>query len=276
VGTLSAVSDISARKAAEQRLREITAELQRSNQSLQEFASVASHDLQEPLRKIQAFGDRLQRKYETTLGSEGNDYVDRMQNAAGRMQALINDLLLFSRVSSKAQPPQDVDLNELVREVESDLEARLQATSGTLELAPMPTIPGDPMQLRQLFQNVIGNALKFHRLDTPPVVTVSAQLMDGVDTEKVTRFCRLSIRDNGIGFDAKYAERVFEVFERLHSRTEFEGTGMGLAICRRIVERHGGTIRAVSELGRGTTFIIDLPVISNGEAAETINAHRDN
>ena len=263
-GTLSALSDITGRRAAEDQIARVTAELKRSNQSLQEFASVASHDLQEPLRKIQAFGDRLRVKCGDALTAEGVDYVERMQNAAGRMQTLINDLLLYSRVTSKAQPFQRVDLNKIARGVISDLETRLVQTGGSVVVDDLPCIAGDSLQLRQLFQNLIGNALKFHRPGEPPVVRVRFEseifpVAAGRADEDSVGICRLYFEDNGIGFEPKFAERIFELFERLNSRAAYEGTGMGLAICRRIVERHSGTIQAESTLGAGTTFVVTLP-----------------
>ena len=228
-------------------------ELERSNRELQDFASVASHDLQEPLRKVRAFGDRLSAKYGSELTDQGRDYLARMQDAAARMQALINDLLTFSRVTTRAQPFVAVDLNDLVRQVASDLEVRIQQSDATLEIEPLPTLDADPLQMRQLFQNLLTNALKFQRPDVAPVVRVysdAAEDADGV---------RVCVQDNGIGFDEKYLDRIFTIFQRLHGRIEYEGTGVGLAVCRKIVERHGGTITAHSTPGEGATFIVSLP-----------------
>ncbi len=227
-------------------------ELERSNRELQDFASVASHDLQEPLRKVRAFGDRLSAKYGAELPDQGHDYLARMQDAAARMQTLINDLLTFSRVTTRAQPFVLVDLNIIVSQVVSDLEVRIQQSDATLDLGTLPEIEGDQLQLRQLFQNLLGNALKFHRPDVAPVVRIFAE---AVDDETV----RLSVQDNGIGFDEKYLDRIFTIFQRLHGRVEYEGTGVGLAVCRKIVERHGGTITARSAPGEGATFIVTLP-----------------
>ena len=244
--------------AAERRLRTLARELHRSNNALQEFASVASHDLQEPLRKIQTFGDRLAAKNAANLTDEGRDYLDRMRGAAGRMQALINDLLAYSRVTSRDKTWERVDLGQIVSGVLSDLEARIQANGATVTVSDLPTIETDPLLMRQLFQNLIGNALKFHRPDVPPVVVV--ELRDtGADGE-LPACCHIRVRDNGIGFDDKYAARIFEVFERLHGRGTFEGNGMGLAICRRIVEQGGGTLSAHGVPGEGATFDIVLPL----------------
>ncbi len=238
-------------------LRLLNAELQRSNQELQDFAYVASHDLQEPLRKIQAFGNLLEDEYGPVL-DEGKTYLDRMRNAASRMQVLINDLLMFSRINSRALPFSQVDLNVIGHEVVIDLEAVLQETRGTVEINALPIIEADPLQMRQLLQNLIGNALKFHRPDVPPCVSVSAELR--VDPQTSDEQCVLAVQDNGIGFDEKYLDRIFTVFQRLHNRGEYEGTGIGLAVVRKIVERHGGTITARSTIGQGSTFLVTLPV----------------
>lgn len=258
--------DISERRQAELKRSVFAAELERSNRELQEFASVASHDLQEPLRKIQAFGDRLGVKYSEALGEQGRDYLARMRAAASRMQILINDLLTYSRVTSKAQPRVPIDLGRIAQEVLSDLEGRIQQTGGRVEVNGLPTLEADSTQMRQLLQNLIGNALKFHRSGEPPVITVHARPLDapapggsGNGGAGLAAVWRITVQDNGIGFDEKYADRIFGVFQRLHGRGEFEGTGMGLAICRKIVERHGGTITAHSTPGQGATFQITLP-----------------
>jgi signal transduction histidine kinase len=227
-------------------------ELERSNRELQDFASVASHDLQEPLRKVRAFGDRLSAKYSMELTDQGRDYLARMQDAAARMQTLINDLLTFSRVTTRAQPFVSVNLNVVVSQVVTDLEVRIQQSGATLGLEPLPTIDGDQLQLRQLFQNLLANALKFQRPDVRPVVRVYAEDVDDAAV-------RLCVQDNGIGFDEKYLDRIFTIFQRLHGRVDYEGTGVGLAVCRKIVERHGGTITARSAPGEGATFIVTLP-----------------
>ncbi len=243
-------------------LRVFSAKLEVSNRELEEFASVASHDLQEPLRKVQAFGDRLKVKSGPSLSDEGRDYLERMQNAAGRMQKLINDLLTFSRVTSKGQPFVPVNLPVIADEVMSDLETRIERTQGRIEIGDLPTIDADPLQMRQLFQNLIGNALKFHRKDVPPVVHISSTIINRRDETTATDepYCQIMVADNGIGFDEKYLDRIFSVFQRLHARSEYEGTGVGLAVCRRIVERHHGTITAESTPGQGSTFIVTLPM----------------
>lgn len=231
--------------------------LERSNQELQDFAYVASHDLQEPLRKIQAFGNLLETEYGDQLG-DGKDYLDRMRSAAKRMSALIEDILEFSRVTTKARGFQPVDLTVVAREVLEDLETRIEDTGATVVLDKLPKIDADAMQIRQLLQNLIGNALKFHMEGRPPVVKIHAEV--DISQPKQTRLITLSIEDNGVGFDEKYRDRIFAVFQRLHTRESYEGTGIGLAVCRKIVERHGGTISASSHPGKGATFTVTLPV----------------
>jgi PAS domain S-box-containing protein len=256
-GAVVIARDIRARKRAEEELRNAMTRLEQSNRELEDFAYVASHDLQEPLRKIQAFGDLLESKYAGALPDQGRDYIARMQSAAGRMQVLINDLLSFSRVTTKAQPFVRVDLREIATEVAKDLEARVQETGGRIDIGPLPSIDADPLQMRQLLQNLAGNALKFRREGVPPVVAIRAEVQDGR--------CRLSVSDNGIGFDPKYADRIFTMFERLHARAKYEGTGIGLAICRKIAERHNGSIAAHGRPGEGAEFVVTLPVAHRGD-----------
>jgi signal transduction histidine kinase len=231
--------------------------LERSNQELQDFAYVASHDLQEPLRKIQAFGNLLETEYGDKLG-EGVEYVTRMQNAARRMSALIEDILSFSRVTTKGREFTSVRLRDVVQEVLGDLEMRIAETRATIEIGKLPTIHADAMQMRQLLQNLIANALKFHKPGEPPVIKIKSSIITGLDTK--TKFCKLEVSDNGLGFEEKYANRIFAVFQRLHSREDYDGTGIGLAICRKIAERHGGLIMAKSKPGKGSTFIVTLPM----------------
>jgi len=269
LGTVGITRDINefkmaqmALRASEQRLRESAEQLQRSNRELQDFAYVASHDLQEPLRKIIVFGERLKEKAGDRLEAETLDYLQRMQKAASRMQTLINDLLSFSRVTTKAQPFVKVDLARTAREVVEDLEARVEMTKGRVELGQLPVIDAEPLQMRQLIQNLIGNALKFRLPDVPPVVKLDAKIYSGVlpqaHDSQPQDLCELTVSDNGIGFDEKYLDRIFNVFQRLHTRNEYEGTGMGLAIARKIVLYHGGSITAKSAPGQGATFIVTL------------------
>jgi PAS domain S-box-containing protein len=258
VGRVVLFKDITERKQSALALEHKADELARSNAELEQFAFVASHDLQEPLRKIRAFGDRLKTKCEAALPEEGADYLNRMQSASARMQTLINDLLTFSRVISRNEPFVEVDLNQITREVLGDLEVRIEKTGASVEVGDLPNIEGDPTQMRQLLQNLIGNALKFHAPGATPKIQVRATTIE--DESAGSAICHLTVQDNGIGFDEKYLDRIFAVFQRLHGRQEYEGTGIGLAVCRRIVDRHKGTITAKSKPGQGTTFIIDLPV----------------
>jgi signal transduction histidine kinase len=254
------------RQRASEEIELMNVRLRISNRELQDFASVASHDLQEPLRKVQAFGDRLKTRSAAELGPEGLDYIDRMLSASARMKTLINDLLTFARVTSRAQPFTPVDLQAVAEQVISDLETRIEQTSATVNIGPLPTIDADVTQMRQILQNLIGNALKFSKPAQAPVVDVHAQVLGQGERAVVN----LTVRDNGIGFDEKYSDRIFTVFQRLHGRQEYEGTGIGLAVCRKIAERHGGSIVASSKPGEGATFTVTLPVHPPDAAA--INA----
>jgi PAS domain S-box-containing protein len=257
IGIRSTLQDITARKHAEEQLNIFNEKLQQSNRELQDFAYVASHDLQEPLRKVQAFSDRLKTKYGDKLEGDGLDYLERMRSAASRMQLLIQDLLTFSRVSTKAQPFIPVNLETITREVLSDLEVKIEETGATIQFTNLPIIDADPLQMRQLMQNLIGNALKFQQKGTAPHIMVSAVESNGSGT---FANYQISVKDNGIGFDEKYADKIFAVFQRLHGRTEYEGSGVGLSICRKIAERHNGSITAQSSPGDGSTFTVTLPL----------------
>jgi light-regulated signal transduction histidine kinase (bacteriophytochrome) len=256
VGVLLA-QDITDRQQQLEKLRAYAQRLESSNRELQDFAFVASHDLQEPLRKVRAFGDRLKANESEHLTERGIDYINRMQNAAERMQTLINDLLKLSRVTTKARPFVPVELTNVAYEVVDDLEARINEVGGCVEIGTLPVVQADALQMRQLLQNLIGNALKFRRADEAPQVRLFSELID-TTTDAPARY-RITVEDNGIGFDKQYAERIFTPFERLHSRQEYEGTGMGLALCKKIVERHGGTIAASGRPGTGSSFSITLP-----------------
>jgi PAS domain S-box-containing protein len=268
-GIVITARDITALKAAEEKLRTYAAKLERSNQALQDFAHIASHDLQEPLRKIQAFADRLGTRCGEALGEQGRDFLRRMQSAAVRMQDLIKGLLQFSRVTTQAQPFELVDLGAITGEVLSDLEARIEATGGRVQISPLPRIEADPLQMRQLIQNLVGNALKFHRPGVAPLVEIEGRIVPNPRAEEGARNgrrCELVVRDNGIGFDGADADKLFTIFQRLHAASSFEGSGVGLAICRKIAERHGGSIAARSAPGEGATFTVDLPLHHGGEA----------
>jgi two-component system sensor kinase FixL len=261
-GTVVVFKDITERKRAEETMAQKAAELARSNAELEQFAFVASHDLQEPLRKIQAFGDRLKVKCDGLIGDDAKDYLERMQSAAARMRTLINDLLAFSRVIRSSEPFVAVDMNVVTKEILGDLEVRIEKSAAQIELSQLHTIDADPMQMRQLMLNLLSNALKFQTAGAKPLVKVNSRCFTTVSGEQM---CEITVADNGIGFEEKYLEKIFAVFQRLHGRTEYEGTGVGLAVCRRITDRHHGTITAKSQLGQGATFIVTLPMRQSNE-----------
>lgn len=268
-GTIATYEDITKLEKHEAQLVAYTNKLVASNRELQDFAYVASHDLQEPLRKIEAFGDRLVKKHSALLPDDGQMYLERMQNAAGRMRQLINDLLSYSRVTTKAKPFSKVDLDEVLKGVLSDIQMRIEDSGGTVECSALPTIDADNTQMRQLFQNLISNALKFAKPDVAPLVKISSQkVVIHTDNGIPMDFWRIELSDNGIGFDNKFKDQIFAIFQRLHGRLEYEGTGIGLATCRKIVERHHGTIDATGEPDVGATFIIELPATQIQEVEE--------
>lgn len=247
--------DITGRKLTEARLKTALQDLQSSNRELEEFAYVASHDLQEPLRKISAFGGLLVQECGAAVSADGRDYLDHIMAAVKRMQTLINDLLQLSRIATRAKPFAPVDLNETLREVLEDLDARLKESGGTVTVEPLPALDADATQMRQIFQNLIANALKFRKPGEAPVVQVKA-----LEVDKNANRAVLCVEDHGIGFEPRFTERIFGLFQRLHGRQQYEGTGIGLAVCRRIVERHGGRITAEGRLGDGATFRLELPM----------------
>jgi light-regulated signal transduction histidine kinase (bacteriophytochrome) len=240
-------------------------QLEISNKDLEDFAFIVSHDLQEPLRKIQAFGKLLVEQKTYRLGNTAQDYITRMSDAATRMKSMLDDLLNYSRVSTRGQPFSRVSLNKIAEEVLGDLEVRVLETGGSVEVGELPIIEADPMQMRQLIQNLVSNALKFHKPGIRPEVIVCAEWEDGDKSDPNTRV-RLIVEDNGIGFEPQFKERIFQPFQRLHGRKEYEGSGIGLAICRKIVERHGGVIEAFGQPGEGAKFIVDLPASQRREA----------
>jgi PAS domain S-box-containing protein len=259
--------EIVERRRAQDETRTYAGKLERSNRELQEFAFVASHDLQEPLRKVRTFGSLLMEKHCECLDEEGHDYLRRMLSSARRMSEMIQALLDYSRVATKPEEVRRVDLTGLVQEVVSDLEVMIEKSGGQVEIGDLPEIEADQFQMRQLFLNLIGNAFKFRGKAAPPLVRIRAELT--ADTESSGSgaggaLWSVFVEDNGLGFDEKHLDRIFSLFERLHGRSEFEGAGMGLAICRRIVERHRGSITAKSKPGGGSTFIITLPAKQSG------------
>jgi light-regulated signal transduction histidine kinase (bacteriophytochrome)/HAMP domain-containing protein len=267
------------RNHLEEMVERRTAELVRSNKDLEQFAYVASHDLQEPLRKISAFGDMLAADEGPRLSQQGRDYVAIMKDAAVRMQRLINDLLIYSRVAACGGSVQCVDLNEVVREVVSELAARIKETDAQVDVGELPSVEANRTQMGQLFHNLIGNGLKFRKESERPVVRVYDEastlerLVEGSGGAVIPDgHCRIVIEDNGIGFDEKYSDRIFRIFQRLHSRVLYDGSGIGLAICRRIVEHHGGSITARSSPGVGSAFTVVLPLRRSGPSPMAANS----
>ena len=256
------------REQAEAAIREYAASLERSNRDLMDFANITSHDLQEPLRKISTFTDMLLTRHAENLDEQGKDYLQRIRYSARRLQTLIIDLLTYSRISTKTQPTERVDLSAILNQVLTDLELQIEQTNATVKICDTPLIYADPVQMHQLFLNLISNSLKFHKHGQPPVVEISGEIkynqavMDNNGDAKSALY-EIKVTDNSIGFDVKYLDRIFQPFQRLHQQDEYEGTGMGLAICRKIVERHGGSITAQSKPGHGSTFIIEIPVHKN-------------
>jgi signal transduction histidine kinase len=235
-------------------------ELKLSNRELEDFAFVASHDLQEPLRKIRAFGNRLQTIYASMLDEKGADYINRMSSAAERMSDLISDLLEFSRVSTRGKDFIPMDLNQTINTILDDLEIAIIESSATIDCGELPLIEADPSQMYQLFLNLISNAVKFKKPDESSVISIQYELQQNANDTKIGEDWHIiTITDNGIGFDMEYADKIFSPFQRLHSRDEYRGTGIGLAVCRRIVERHYGVITASSEPEKGAVFTIKLP-----------------
>jgi two-component system sensor kinase FixL len=250
--------DITNRILAEEKLKIEARKLEASNRELQDFASVAAHDLQEPLRKIQSFADRLRVVAKESVSAEVVDYLERIQKSAFRMQVLINDLLSYSRLSTKLQTFVPTDLGSVLHQVLADLDLRIESTQAQIRMEPLPVIEADPSQMHQLFSNLISNALKFHKPGVTPVVEVSARKITGPSGHD--QHYEICVADNGIGFEEKYLDRIFTIFQRLHGRHQYEGTGIGLAICKKIVERHGGVLTAKSQPGEGATFILTVPM----------------
>ncbi len=253
-------------RTLERRVAERTADLEDRNRELQQFAYVASHDLREPLRKIRTFGDLLLTDMEDALPEQAVFYVDRMRSAAQRMDTLLNDLLAFSRLATHAAPHSRVDLNTLIHSVLEDYELMIGEVQAKVDVIASGIIEADAWQLKQLISNLLDNALKFRRDGVTPRIRIVAEVVeDYVDAPQ----CRITVEDNGIGFDVKYAERIFSPFERLHGRSQFEGTGMGLAMCRRIVQRHRGEIIAEGRPGDGSRFVVTLPVAAEAGPGST-------
>ena len=257
-------NEINERKASEEQVKQLNRQLlenidhlEAANKDLDRFAFMSSHDLQEPLRKIRTFNDLLYSKYKDVLDDEAIKYISRIQKAAERMQTLIKDILEFSKISGNKNKFVNTDLKLVVEDVLSDMEPTLIEKNATINLKALPSLDVNPGLMRPLFSNLIGNAVKYSKKDTQPVVNIYAEEPNGNPGKK---FWRIYIEDNGIGFDQKYAEQIFEMFVRLHGNSEYEGTGIGLALCKQIVEKHQGYISALSKENSGSTFIISLPV----------------
>ena len=262
-------TDFTRLKQLQHQLEKTVADLKRSNANLEQFAYVASHDLQEPLRKIRQFGNMIQTQYAPALGEDGVDLVGRMQSAATRLQLLINDVLAYSRLSANQDVFKPVPLNELINEVLNDLESSTSEPKPTILVDSLPTIPGDRAQLRQLFQNLISNALKFVEPGRTPRIRLTSRPVTGLgsgmpiaDRDAHQRFELIDLSDHGIGFSPDQAERIFQVFHRLHGRADFAGTGIGLAIVQKVVENHHGYVTADGKPGEGATFHTLLPAQS--------------
>jgi signal transduction histidine kinase len=275
-GVLFTYLDVTDLKNSQQLLEQQNIELLRSNDNLQQFAYVASHDLQEPLRKIQSFGDIIANEFGHTMPQTGLDIVRRMQSAAGRMSMLIKDLLSYSRVGIHREPFKSIDLTNLVEQVLDTLDMAIGEAKATINCDPLPIVQGDKLLLSQLFQNLLGNAVKFLRPNVPPVISITcrqltvAQLAPGTlssgllpspnAARQPAAYYEISVSDNGIGFDEKYLDRIFQVFQRLHGKGNFAGSGVGLAICKKVVDYHNGAITATSQPNEGATFRVYLPV----------------
>ena len=269
VGTLTNIheqkvlNELLEQKVAERtrELLEANRELAISNSELQQFTSVASHDLKEPLRKILFFGSLISDK--APLTEETSTYLEKILRASRRMSNLIDDLLSFASLSGP-NLFQPTDPGEIVRDILLDLELSIEEKKAVIDIGPIPQVEAIPALLRQLFQNIISNALKFTKPGTAPHVSISAALVNTVSAEAAPdangAYCRITIADNGIGFEEKYAEKIFTIFQRLNTRTEYEGTGIGLAIAKKIIDRHNGAITARSTPGEGSVFHLFLPV----------------
>jgi light-regulated signal transduction histidine kinase (bacteriophytochrome) len=251
-GIRCTVQDITERKRMEEALRKKTEELARSNEDLEQFAYVASHDLQEPLRMVTSYVQLLSKRYKAKLDADANEFIDFAVDGAVRMRKLINDLLTYSRVGTKGKELSPTDSEAVLAQSVNDLKVTIEENRALVTHDPLPTVMADNSQLEQLFQNLIGNAIKF-RSSEPPRIHLSAS--------RNGKGWVFSVRDNGIGIAPEYSERIFIIFQRLHSRQEYPGTGIGLAICKKIVERHGGRIWVESDVGKGATFCFTLPAV---------------
>ncbi len=256
--------DVTNQRMIEEDLKNNVQELYHSNKELEEFAYVASHDLQEPLRKISIFSDRLSDKYKDALTGDGAKYLTRMIAAADNMRSLIDDLLQFSKISKNSQPFELVKLDDILKQVSTELELTIEETATTITTNQLPEIEAIPSQMKQLFTNIIGNAIKFHKPGVAPVIKIEAGALNksgaiGLNLGTNTTWYKVQVTDNGVGFEEEYALRIFQVFQRLHGKSEYPGSGIGLAICKKIVEFHKGIIYAENIPGEGSRFVFILP-----------------
>lgn len=264
-------NEITDRKASEEKVSELNKKLlstieglEKANKELDRFAFMASHDLQEPLRKIRTFSDRLQVKYKDKLDEDGLLNINRIQKSAVRMEELINDILTFSKLSDQKDLFVRTDLNALVRETLEDLQNTINEKNADIQIEDLPDLYVNPRLMKPLFFNLLSNALKYSKKNVPPLIQISAEPWTDPDTNGKSKlpeqYCRIYVKDNGIGFEQQYAEQIFEMFQRLHSQAEYKGNGIGLTLCQQIVEKHHGFISALSKVNEGTTFIVSLPV----------------
>lgn len=262
--------EIHERKVSEEKIKELNHKLlenierlESANRDLDRFAFMASHDLQEPLRKMLMFSDRLGYKYKDLIDEEGRLFISRIQHAGERMQALIKDILLFSKTSIEKPTFVDTDLNGILNDVLAEMDLTVKEKDAKIDAATLPSLSVNPVLMRPLFHNLISNAIKYAKKNVQPVVKIHSEFsasQNGADQDAKGKYCRIYVEDNGIGFDQKYSEQIFGMFKRLHLHSEFEGTGIGLALCKKIVEEHHGFITARSKVNEGSTFIISLPV----------------
>jgi light-regulated signal transduction histidine kinase (bacteriophytochrome) len=239
-------------------------ELDRSNKELEEFAYIASHDLQEPLRKITSFSERLKEKLPPNLEPDVQLYLNRMLAATDNMRTLIDNLLEFSRTSRSSEPFIKVDLNEVLSDVKADLELKIEESNAHIEYEKLPTLDAIPMQMSQLFTNLLSNAIKFHKPDEPPFISISCRLLSDEEKEEHhlrenTNYYEIIVKDRGIGFSQEFEHKIFQIFQRLHGKAEYPGSGIGLAICKKIADNHSGLLFARGEQGMGAAFFIILP-----------------
>jgi signal transduction histidine kinase len=265
-------SEINERKNSEEQVKELNQKLlqnierlESANKELDRFAFMASHDLQEPLRKIITFSDRLSSKYSTKLDEEADMYINRIQTSAERMRVLIKDILELSKIAADKDSFIETNMNNLITEVLSDMEFNIKEKQAKILVERLPAIHVNPSLIRALFQNLISNSLKYSKKTINPIIRISSEISfekNQTDINLTEKYCRIQITDNGIGFDQKDATQIFSIFKRLHFNNEFEGTGIGLAICKKIVDQHNGFISARSKLDEGSTFIISIPILA--------------